>query len=112
MYTGLLQNGKKHGRWVFRYASGSVREGLYVDRQEARPLGSLVQEGPYVDGERHGRWVFRWADGAKRPMWTASGTAAGSFATRPGPYGKGPMWTATSTASWVFRWADGIIVWR
>ena len=30
---------------------------------------------------------------------TARSTAAGSFATRPGPYGKGPMWTARSTAA-------------
>ena len=43
--TGPLRAGKMHGRWVERYASGTV------------------EEGPYVDGKRHGRWVWRWANG-------------------------------------------------
>ena len=39
-------DGKKHGRWVLRFADGGV------------------QEGSYVDGKNHGRWVFRLAGGS------------------------------------------------
>ena len=42
---GTLVRGKYHGRWVLRFASGTVGE------------------GPYVDGKRHGRWVLRFASG-------------------------------------------------
>ena len=44
--NGPYVDGKKHGRWVFRFADGGV------------------QEGSYVDGKNHGRWVFRLAGGS------------------------------------------------
>ena len=43
--TGRLQDGRRTGNWVLRFANGSV------------------QEGPYVYGARNGNWVFRLASG-------------------------------------------------
>jgi len=44
-HVGAFVNGKHHGRWVMRWASG------------------FVQEGPFVNGKAHGRWVRRKPDG-------------------------------------------------
>ena len=38
-------DGKRHGRWVWRFADGDVAEGAYVD------------------GKQHGHWVMRGSDG-------------------------------------------------
>ena len=43
--SGRVELGKKHGRWVFQYASDSY--------------GESTGEGSYRDGVRHGRWVYR-----------------------------------------------------
>ena len=67
--TGTFVQGKQHGHWVWRSASGSVSEGPYVDGRahghwvEERFDHGSVDEGPYVDGKRHGPWVERFADG-------------------------------------------------
>ena len=66
--TGLLQDGKRQGQWVIRYADGIVSEGPYVDGERQgqwviRYAAGRVDEGPYVEGKKHGRWVFRDADG-------------------------------------------------
>ena len=36
---GTYLNGKKHGRWIDRYANGRVDEGPYANGQETRPVG-------------------------------------------------------------------------
>ena len=43
--AGRVQDGRRTGNWVLRYADRSV------------------QEGPYVYGARNGNWVFRLASG-------------------------------------------------
>ena len=64
---GPLQDGKKHGDWVVRYAYGSEEEGPYVEGQRhgrwVERYAGKVEEGPYVEGKRHGRWVERFEDG-------------------------------------------------
>ena len=66
--TGTFTNGKAHGRWVLRHASGHVEEGPFVDgKRHGRwvvPFADgTVGEGPFVDGEMLGRWVLRHANG-------------------------------------------------
>ena len=65
--TGTYSNGKPHGRWVWRYASGQVEEGPFEDgkrhgRWNVR-FAKGILAGPFVDGEMHGRWVYRYANG-------------------------------------------------
>ena len=67
-YTGRLENGKKHGRWVERYANGRVEEGPYVDGRRQgrwvwRDADGTVWEGRYWDGKKDGNWVIRNPDG-------------------------------------------------
>ena len=68
--TGTFSKGKRHGRWVLRFASGQVEEGPFVDsKRHGRWVvrfakGILAEaEGPFVDGEMLGRWVLRHANG-------------------------------------------------
>ena len=65
--TGKLRDGKSHGQWTERFASGNVYEGPYVDGKRnghwtLRFAGGSVSEGPYVDGKQHGRWTSDWGD--------------------------------------------------
>lgn len=72
--TGTFSNGKAHGRWVLRHASGQVEEGPFVDgKRHGRwvvPFAEgTVGRGPFVDGEMLGRWVLRDANGvAEGPL--------------------------------------------
>ena len=67
-YTGSMNAGERHGRWVIRFANGTVAEASY---ENGRPHGRVVirfadgdvYEGPYENGKKHGRWVERSADG-------------------------------------------------
>ena len=69
--TGLVQDGKRHGRWVWRDDVGNVGEGSYVDGKRhgrwvwhpAHPAIGKVSEGSYVDGKAHGRWVIPYTGG-------------------------------------------------
>ena len=85
---GSYVEGKRHGQWVFRFASGAVWEGPYVNGRkqgnwvegkwkgaylkdkkhgdwiELYEAGSISQELPYVQGQPHGRWVGRRKDGS------------------------------------------------
>ena len=66
--TGRFRDGKMHGQWVVRFASGSVWEGSYVDgkrhgRWVERSADGQVGGGTFVDGKLHGRWVQRFAKG-------------------------------------------------
>ena len=72
--TGLMRDGKEHGRWVGRGDQGSD-EGEYIDgQQEGRWVHRYhpsnvqsdshhVEEGQYVGGKREGLWVLRWNTG-------------------------------------------------
>ena len=67
--TGLLREGKRHGQWVLRDASGNFFEGPLVEgkrhgRWVIRFASGRVDEGPYVAGKRQGQWVERHADGS------------------------------------------------
>jgi len=60
---GPMVDGKRHGKWVERFVSGYVQEGPYVGGKKhgdwvLRGADGGVQEGPYVGGKKHGRWVF------------------------------------------------------
>ena len=93
-YTGRLENGKKHGRWVERYADGRVVEGPYVKgKRHGRWVFHFetgdVQEGPYVDGKRHGNWVIRFAGMGVQ---------------------EGPNVDGKRQGRWVWRDADGTVV--
>lgn len=88
---GLLQDGQRHGRWVFRWPNGAVSEGSFVDGQQhglwvERLANGSVFEGPFVSGQRHGPWVLRGADG------TVS---------------EGPFINGQRHGHWVLRWPDG-----
>ena len=66
--TGTLVRGKGHGRWVIRYAHGTVDEGPYANgkrhgRWVTRWPGGDVSEEPYVDGKLHGQQVIRSQNG-------------------------------------------------
>ncbi len=67
--TGSFVNGKLHGRWVTRYASGTVAEGLYVN------------------GKAHGRRVERFASGVRLEYDVRDGSRegqAGVYVTKGG----------------------------
>ena len=92
--TGTLSNGKMHGRWVLRFASGQVEEGPFVDGKRdgswvVRSVKGTVGEGLFVDGEMHGRWVYRYANG----------TVA-----------EGPLVDGKPHGRWVERYRDGKVM--
>ena len=85
---GSYVDGKRHGRWVWRYANGTVRnEGSYVDGKEhghwveSDPYGG-VWEGTYVDGKQHGHWVERNASGTVREGSYVDGKEHGHWVFR------------------------------
>ena len=66
--TGLLVEGKRHGRWVSSNTGGMVSEGPYVNGKEhgrwvTRWPDGTVADGPYVNGKAHGEMIWRWPDG-------------------------------------------------
>lgn len=84
--TGRLRRGKRHGRWVMRWADGGVSEGKFAKGQRhgrwvERWRNGTVGEGRYVKGQRHGRWVIRdgygtihegsYLDGKQHGKWVA-----------------------------------------
>ena len=89
--TGRLQNGRRTGHWVLRFADGGVQEGPFVDgerngRWVIRLADGGVREGPFVDGERTGHWVLSWADGEVQ---------------------EGPFVDGEKNGRWILRFADG-----
>ena len=66
--TGQLQQGKRHGQWVLRFANGTVEEGpMVANKKNGRwvvrfPSGRMG-EGPFVDDKKHGQWVIRQRSG-------------------------------------------------
>ena len=112
--TGLLQNGKQHGRWVLRRADGRVDEGPYVDGQQhghwvVRTANGSVIEGPYVDGQQHGHWVTRNANGGVAEGPYVDGQQHGHWVFRfaDGYSDEGPYVDGQRHGPWVVRDADG-----
>ena len=92
-HTGSMNAGKRHGRWVIRFADGTVHEGPFENgkphgRWVSRSANGTVEEGPYENGKKHGRWVERYADGT----------------VDEGPYENGKK-----HGRWVIRNADGTV---
>ena len=137
--TGRLQDGKQHGQWVERFASGTVQEGPYVDGKKHghwvvrsangnvaegsyvngkehgdwvfRFANGSVREGSYVDGKKHGRWVDRFADGNVKEGSYVDGKEHGDWVIRfaDGQVGEGPYVDGKRHGRWVQRWADGAV---
>jgi len=107
-------NGKKHGRWVERFANGDVFEGPYVDDKRhgdwvLRGADGTVREGPFVDGKRHGDWVLRWANRAVREGPFVNGKKHGDWVERytTGAVHEGPFANGEKHGTWVLRLANG-----
>ena len=108
-------DGKRHGRWVTRYADGAVDEGPFVDgkrhgRWVFREADGDVREGSYVDGERHGHWVARYATGSSLEYDYRNGSRDGQpgvYITKSGKRHPG-RWSGDC-----FRNSDGLtLVWH
>ena len=87
--TGRLRTGKRHGRWVMRWADGGVSEGPYVEGKrhgpwEERWANGTVGEGLYVEGKRHGRWIIRDANGIVNEGPYLEGKQHGKWVARQG----------------------------
>ena len=113
-FSGLLRDGKKHGRWVLSGEDGRVHEGPYVD---GKKHGDWVErfadgggaEGSWVGGKRHGRWVIRESDGTVREGPYVDGKRHGYWvfrfdngSVREGPYVDGEM-----HGRWIVRFPNG-----
>ena len=113
-FTGALVRGKRLGRWVVRWADGTVNEGSYVNGKEhgrwvVRSASGYVSEGSYVDGKPHGRWVFRQANGHVSEGSYADGKKHGRWVERHtnGNVAEGPFVNGERHGRWVFRFAAG-----
>ena len=79
---GSHLKGKRHGHWVFQFATGDVYEIPYVNGK-LQGLGGLrsalgaTAYGLYVDGKKHGLWVHREPDGEEMEFSFASGDVVG-----------------------------------
>lgn len=91
--TGSLQDGKTHGRWVEKFASG------------------IVQEGPYVQGKRHGKWVLRGPDGGVQKGPFVEGRQEGHWVLRSanGTIEEGPIVKNKQHGQWLVRFTDGTV---
>ena len=113
---GPYVEGKAHGRWVERWSGGGVYEGPYVEgkahgRWVERWSGGGVYEGPYVEGKKHGQWVERWADGTVQEGPYVEGKQHGQWVLRWafGAVGEGPYVEGKQHGQWVTRWSDGSV---
>ena len=114
VYEGPYVDGKRHGQWVLRFASGGVEEGPYVDGKRhgqwvLRKANGDVGEGPYVDGKEHGQWVLRAANGDVGEGPYVDGKAHGQWVgrTADGDVAEGPVVDGKKHGPWVERFADG-----
>ena len=114
--TGILQDGKAHGRWVEPNDDrGYVWEGTYVDgkrhgRWVSRFADGAVLAGSYVDGKRHGRWVRHDADGTVLSEGSyVDGKKQGHWFERDadGNVAEGLLVDGQAHGRWVYRNADG-----
>ena len=116
MHRHCWDGGKRQGRWVLRFADGTVEEGPYVagekqGRWVLRFADGTVEEGPYVAGEKQGRWVLRLADGTVEEGPFAAGEKQGRWVLRlaDGGVQEGPYVAGEKQGDWVLRFADGTV---
>ena len=111
--TGHLEDGRRHGQWVIRFANGDVWEGPFV---EGRMHGDWVvrwpsgsgEEGPYVEGKRHGDWVSRWPSGnVHEEEFYVDGDIVGS--TAEAEVMEGLLVNGKGHGQWIIRQNDGDI---
>ena len=67
--NGELVDGKQHGNWELRWASGHKEEGVFSNGEKTgrwvtQWADGDVAIGPYVNGVEHGKWEIRHADGS------------------------------------------------
>ena len=112
--SGRLDDGRKQGHWVLRFADGGVGEGPYVDGERhghwvLRFADGGVWEGPYADGKKHGHWVLRYADGSVHEGPFVDGKMHGHWVLRlaDGGVQEGPYADGNKHGHWVLRFADG-----
>ena len=56
--TGSFQKGRRHGKWVYYFSNGSVKEeGPYIEGKRHGKWVEFSYEGPYVEGKKHGLWI-------------------------------------------------------
>ena len=113
-YTGSMNAGERHGRWVLRFASGTVAEASYKNgkphgRVVIRLADGSVHEGPYENGKLHGRWVIRVADGSVHEGPYENGKLHGRWVDRlaNGSVHEGPYENGKRHGRWVLRRASG-----
>ena len=105
--TGHLQNGRKHGQWIYR--EQQAKEG----NNQPDPSGWRVSEGPYVLGIKHGQWVERdwrgdrvqkgaYVNGKKHGQWVSRTPWRGSEKVEKITYANG-VWHGPR----IMRWSDG-----
>ena len=111
---GPFVNGQRNGHWVLRFADGTVEEGAFVNGEKngrwvLRFASGTVEEGPFVNGERDGHWVLRFADGTVEEGPMVDGGRNGHWVLRSsdGDVLEGPLVDGEMNGRWVFRWADG-----
>ena len=68
---GEFVAGKRHGKWIWRYPGGKIREeGVYEHGVEVgtwtqyHENGQKLGEGQYIDGKREGEWHW-WRENGK-----------------------------------------------
>lgn len=67
-HAGTVSKQRKFGRWEYRFATGNVYVGDYVnDQRTGRGTFTFadgdVYEGEYVNGQRTGHGTYTWANG-------------------------------------------------
>jgi len=94
---GVLNGGRRTGRWVVLGADDSSGDALYY------------YTGPYVAGQRYGRWVFRHADGTSAEGSFVDGARQGHWVIRyaSGIIGEGPYVDDAFHGRWLIRGSDG-----
>ena len=114
--TGHLEDGRRHGQWVIRFASGTVWEGPYEagrwhGQWVFRIKGWGVGGGPYVDDKRHGPWILTDGDGGKWEGSFEEGKQQGIWVWREkdGDVHEGPIVEDKRHGQWVRRKKDGSV---
>ena len=84
--TGLLEDGKKRGRWKAIWPAGRTRVGNYVNGERHGKFVTLWDghrnEQTFVNGVEHGYWFTRFSTGEFREGSYVKGRFHGRFTVR------------------------------
>ena len=113
--TGRLQDGKRDGKWVVRWAIiDTVGEGPYVGGKKhghwvKRSASGHVEEGSYAEDKKHGHWVEIWANGSVHEGPYVEGLKQGKWSWRSstGRIDEGSFWRDQKDGRWFTRTALG-----